>query len=297
MLNIVFLYSKEDSLYQKKIVKHFTELKRKKTINLWSYEVIQAGQQWENEIHKKLGKADIIIPLISVDFIDSEYCYEIELKKAIEQQKKGKSEVLPVILHPCSWQETMIKDLQVIPNNGFPVVKGSVAEIDSNIHQVYQKIKETILDTKEQKEEEIKSYKEIIAQLKKEKDGLDNDIVNFSDERKKLNDELQSLKDKISDSENVIQEFENEYEEKLEEEKQQFQAKEQQVQVALRKKEQDCSDLALNLEKEKNKNSELNKKLSKLLEEKEKHLKKQQDIDTKKNEWKQMLRKAKIEKY
>jgi len=70
-----------------------------------------------------LERADIILLLISADFIASDYCYSIEMMRALERHDAGEARVIPIILRPTYWQETPFSKLQVLPTEGKPVMK------------------------------------------------------------------------------------------------------------------------------------------------------------------------------
>jgi hypothetical protein len=56
--------------------------------------------------------------LISADFLDSDYCYDIEMRRAIERHDAGTAKVIPIILRPCDWQHSKFSKLQVLPEDG-----------------------------------------------------------------------------------------------------------------------------------------------------------------------------------
>jgi internalin A len=59
--------------------------------------------------------------LISADFLASDYCFDIEMKTALERHAAGKAVVIPVILRPVDWKATPFRGLQALPRNGKPV--------------------------------------------------------------------------------------------------------------------------------------------------------------------------------
>src|SRR5260370_35842881 len=97
------------------LVKHLSVLKRQGIIDIWHDRNISAGTEWEREIDKHLNTAQIILLLISPDFMDSDYCYGIEMKRAMERYEQGKSRVIPIILRPAYWQKTPFGNLQALP--------------------------------------------------------------------------------------------------------------------------------------------------------------------------------------
>ncbi|MEM7794112.1 MAG: TIR domain-containing protein [Cyanobacteria bacterium P01_C01_bin.118] len=72
-----------------------------------------------------LKRADIILLLISADFIASDYCYEIELQQAMERHQAGEARVIPIILRPADWQNTPFSELQAFPTNAKPITSWS----------------------------------------------------------------------------------------------------------------------------------------------------------------------------
>jgi hypothetical protein len=102
---------------------HLAALKREGVIETWHDRRIGAGKEFDNEISQHLEEADIILLLISPYFIASEYCYEIEMKRAMERHEKGQARVIPFILHPCDWQKLRFGKLIVTPADGKPISK------------------------------------------------------------------------------------------------------------------------------------------------------------------------------
>ena len=87
----------------------------------WHDRQIGAGDLWKQAIDRNLQEADIILLLISADFLASDYCFDIEMKSALERHATGKAVVIPVILRPVDWQATPFGVLQALPKNGKPV--------------------------------------------------------------------------------------------------------------------------------------------------------------------------------
>ncbi|QNI33053.1 toll/interleukin-1 receptor domain-containing protein [Alloacidobacterium dinghuense] len=65
-----------------------------------------------------LDKADVVLLLVSSDFLSSQYCYDIEVKRALELHESGKVRVIPIILRPCEWHRALFSQLQALPTGG-----------------------------------------------------------------------------------------------------------------------------------------------------------------------------------
>jgi hypothetical protein len=120
-VEIFFSYSHRDEELRIELRKHLAPLKRQHPVIDWHDRIISPGKEWKGEINTHLEKAQIVLLLISPDFIDSDYCYDVEMKRALERHKEGKSRVIPVILRPVSWENAPFGKLQVLPRDGYPV--------------------------------------------------------------------------------------------------------------------------------------------------------------------------------
>ncbi|MGD0486992.1 MAG: toll/interleukin-1 receptor domain-containing protein [Syntrophorhabdales bacterium] len=116
-LRLFISYSHADEGLKDELLKHILPLKRLNLIDSWEDRKLLAGEDWEKSINDNLEKADIILLLVSVDFINSEYCFGIELERAMALHEEQKARVIPVILRDCLWQHTRFGKIQVLPKN------------------------------------------------------------------------------------------------------------------------------------------------------------------------------------
>jgi serine/threonine protein kinase len=121
-IKVFFSYSHKDKKLRSELEKYLNHLKRQQLIVGWYDGEIGAGKEWEQEINKHLSEAHIILLLVSQDFMTSDYCYDIEMQKALERHKAGEAQVIPVILRPSIWQDTPIGKLQALPTGARPIV-------------------------------------------------------------------------------------------------------------------------------------------------------------------------------
>jgi hypothetical protein len=105
------------------LAKHLKLLQREGVVTAWYDRQITAGSEWAGQIDKHLNSADIILLLISSDFMASDYCYDIELKRAMERHEAGEAIVIPVILRPTDWYGALFGKLQALPKNAQPVTR------------------------------------------------------------------------------------------------------------------------------------------------------------------------------
>jgi TIR domain len=139
---IFVCYAHEDELLLKKLEQHLSLLRRQGIITTWYDRQINAGTPWEKEIRKHLDSAHIILLLISPDFMDSDYCYGIEMKRAMERHGRGDACVIPVILRPVYWQSAAFGELQVLPTDAKAVTSWS--DLDQALSNVAEGILKVI---------------------------------------------------------------------------------------------------------------------------------------------------------
>lgn len=116
-------YSHSDEMLRRQLDKHLAPLKGQKIIEEWHDRQIEAGAEWANQIDAKLNKADIVLLLISPDFVASDYCSKIELAQAVNRHENGEAIVVPVILEPCDWSWLPFAKFQALPKNGKAITK------------------------------------------------------------------------------------------------------------------------------------------------------------------------------
>lgn len=124
-IEIFVSYSHEDEEWRKKLATHLSILEKQGVISCWHDRKIEGGKEWCNEIDEHINGSEIILLLISPHFLASKYCYELEMKRALERHQAGEARVIPVIVRPGDWQETPFSKLQVFPLNGVAISKWS----------------------------------------------------------------------------------------------------------------------------------------------------------------------------
>jgi hypothetical protein len=121
--NVFFSYSHADEALRDQLEKQLAMLKRQGVIETWHDRRIGAGQEIDRAIDDHIGRDEIILLLVSPDFIASDYCYDIEMKQAIARHDAGKAIVIPVILRACDWHHAPFGKLLATPRDGKPVTQ------------------------------------------------------------------------------------------------------------------------------------------------------------------------------
>lgn len=165
-------YSHKDEVYRNDLEISLAQLKREGLIDTWSDRKILPGSNWRNEISENLEDSDVILLLVSPDFIASDYCYEIELQRAIVKHDTNESVLIPIILRHSAWTNSPIGNFQVLPREGKPIT--AWVDKDEAWLDTYKGIRNICLDFQNKKKSNgvVKADNKELKVLKKYKVGV-----------------------------------------------------------------------------------------------------------------------------
>jgi hypothetical protein len=123
MASLFFSYSHADEALRDQLEKQLSLLKRQGVIEAWHDRRIGAGEDFGMEIDRHVETDNIILLLVSADFLDSDYCYEKEMLRAMARHEAGDAAVIPVILRACDWHGAPFGKLNASPPDGRPVTQ------------------------------------------------------------------------------------------------------------------------------------------------------------------------------
>ena len=114
-------YAHKDERFREDLEAHLKLLQRQGLIEMWHDRRIGPGKDWPEEIDKNLERAAIILLLISADFINSNFCWDKERTKAMELRRRGRADVIPVVVRSVNWKSSDLAGLQALPKDAKPV--------------------------------------------------------------------------------------------------------------------------------------------------------------------------------
>jgi outer membrane protein assembly factor BamB len=121
-IDIFISYAHQDQLFRRKLETCLEPLKREGLIQPWSDAAIRPGMEWQEAIGTHLNTAQVILLLISPDFLASDYCYGTEMKRAVGRHLRGDARVIPVILRTTdNWTNAPFGKLQALPEEAKPI--------------------------------------------------------------------------------------------------------------------------------------------------------------------------------
>lgn len=121
MPKVFFSYCHADEALRDQLEIQLAMLKHQGVIETWHDRRIGAGQEIDSSIDEHINSDEIILLLVSPDFIASSYCYNIEMKRALERHNAKEAIVIPVILRPCDWHPALFGKILGTPRDGKPV--------------------------------------------------------------------------------------------------------------------------------------------------------------------------------
>ncbi|MBX3086301.1 MAG: toll/interleukin-1 receptor domain-containing protein [Anaerolineae bacterium] len=143
-LRNIYSYSHKDEEIRERILVHLAPLKHQGKIVEWHDRKIEPGDSWATEISSQLDAADLILLLVSADFLASEYCFGVEVERAMSRLKRGEVKVIPILLKPCLWEESRFSELQILPRDAKPI--SSWASLDDALKNIATEIKSVVSD-------------------------------------------------------------------------------------------------------------------------------------------------------
>ena len=116
-INIFLAYARKDELSVRKLENSLTRILQENSFSIHTCEIGQINR--EDDL--SLSTADLILLLVSPDFLDSDYCYRTEMAQALERSKQNEAHIIPLILRPVYWGRTPFSRLQALPENAKPI--------------------------------------------------------------------------------------------------------------------------------------------------------------------------------
>lgn len=128
-MKVFICYAHADEAHRNALEAHLALLKRRGVVDVWHDRLILAGAAWEGAIDENLSDAQIVLLLISADFIASNYCWEKEMAHALARHERGEATVIPIIVRACDWHNAPFAELQALPRDGKPITQW--ADVDT----------------------------------------------------------------------------------------------------------------------------------------------------------------------
>jgi len=157
-ITLFYCYARKDRALRDELDTHLAGLRRSGLVTSWYDGEIIAGTSWEEEIENRLNTSDVILLLVSPDFIGSDYCYSKEMKRAMERHRAKEARVVPILLRPVDWTGTPFSQLQMIPTDARPITLWD--DRDAAFADIAKHIRRVVADLIEQRNRHNRKYLE-----------------------------------------------------------------------------------------------------------------------------------------
>ncbi len=137
-------YSHLDIAFLGDLRKHLTNLRKQGLISDWYDGDIVPGTEWRPLLMQHMNTDQIILLLISSDFMASDFCYSIEMLRALERHKAKQARVLPILLRPTDYDGAPFEELEMLPTKAKAI--STWANRDEAFLDVVKGIKKAIQD-------------------------------------------------------------------------------------------------------------------------------------------------------
>jgi hypothetical protein len=145
-VEIFVSYAHEDADLLQPLLKHLRLLERQGLISVWTDNKIEPGSEWRQDIGDHLRSAQIILLLISPDFMDSEFIWHTEMSHAVERHEAGTATVIPVILRECMWTTAPFGRLNALPRGGKALTQAD--DMDATLAGIAKELYDVILSAR-----------------------------------------------------------------------------------------------------------------------------------------------------
>lgn len=144
-MKIFYVYSHRDEGLRSELETHLALLRRQGFISGWHDRKLVPGQEWEPALLKELESSQVVLLLVSADFLASDFAYGREMKRALERHEVGEARVVPIMLRECDWENAPFAKLQGLPRDANPVTSwdnrdAAWTSVAKGIRQVVQEL-------------------------------------------------------------------------------------------------------------------------------------------------------------
>lgn len=126
-------YARVDEVHRVRLGVHLAPLVREGLIDLWSDRAIAPGSDWERDIEDELAAADIVLLLVTPDFVASAHCFDKELTEALRRHEEEGVCILPVLVKAVDLENMPFGRFQGLPLDLRPISAWSESD-DAWLH-------------------------------------------------------------------------------------------------------------------------------------------------------------------
>ncbi|WP_421800579.1 COR domain-containing protein [Haliscomenobacter sp.] len=150
-------YSHNDLDALKELRTALSPLVRLQKLQLWDDRDIDAGEEWRKEIFQQMAESDIVICLVSADFVASDFCYQTEFGAALQAHQKGEKAIIPVMWRKTDWQDLPLSEIQGVPGEWINSLAKN--KRDDAWTRVSERLRPALANAKQRKQEQLEKMR------------------------------------------------------------------------------------------------------------------------------------------
>jgi hypothetical protein len=93
---------------------HLKPLIKKYKFIVWDDKKLRAGDKWKKEIETNLSTADVIIVLLSADFLASDFVMDFEYPRSLAMANDRGAKIVVLMVSPCLYDEFDIAEFHFV---------------------------------------------------------------------------------------------------------------------------------------------------------------------------------------
>lgn len=184
-IKLFISYSHKDKEHCTELVKHLNMLEKANLVDSWEDGELLPGDNWDEVIKQNLNEADIVLFLLSIDFMNSNYIDQNEIQAAVEKHNKGEVVIVPIMLRKCFIKGTIFEKIQGLPVGMVPILSKDWHSKDDAFYDVLEGLERIIIDLKKRQEniklakDKEKTEKQRIESERRELERKEREINNI----------------------------------------------------------------------------------------------------------------------
>lgn len=139
-------YSHADAEWLQRLRVHLRPLEREHRIEIWDDTRIKPGSRWKEEIRQAIAAAKVAVVLVSADFLASDFIATDELPSLLSAAEKEGALILPVILSPSRFSNTVLAQFQAVNSPSRPLIGLSKSEQEAELVRATEAIQDAFDD-------------------------------------------------------------------------------------------------------------------------------------------------------
>lgn len=158
-LNVFVSYARADSELKDRFKANFAAMERDGLVKVWTDVEIPPGSAWSQEIEDNMKASQIILFMVSTNFLASEFIRQMEIPLALQLENEGSAVIVPIILThtPGLKSQPWMPKIQAVPSTSYPVddaahwgsLKSGIDKVDEQLRAMIPKVNERLRKKRE----------------------------------------------------------------------------------------------------------------------------------------------------